>query len=900
VSFKERPFAALANAGSLGCIIDVRPDEAVDQSRRRRWIFLIALSAGLLASSCGATDYFVATNGLDSNPGTDLGHPFLTLAKAASMAGAGDTVNIRGGTYRETVTLVRSGTTSSPIIFQSYSNEIVTVDGADVIPTNAWTLYSGAIWQATLPWTLGAGADQVFVDGQMMNEARWPNSSLDQSHPSVAVVDSVSIPDVSNAVVTLNDSALTQPAGFWNGARLNMGIGKVWVSKTYTVTNNSPGQLTFYAGNTGNANYRPAAGNPYYLWGTLNALDTAGEWFNDTAANRLYLWTPAGDSPAGHVVEAKHRVYAFDLNSRSNIVLRGLRFFAATVTMSSASRNNTLDGIEARYLSHFTVITSPFTTGNTDTGLLMNGTGHRVLNSIIGWSAGNGIMLSGNGHTVSNCIVHDVDYVANDCGAVSPQGGTGDVITHNTFYNSGRSLLLHRHLQAGKLLYNHIYNAGLQMQDLGCTYAYATDGAGTEIAYNVVHGCHPIYGSKIGVGIYIDNNSPNHLIHHNVAYDCDRAMILNLPGTNELVYNNTLLGDKYTITGGGSPNDATGTVIENNIFRNSVSAGAGATLLNNLASSTDPLFVDATNADFQLQPGSPAIDTGLLIPPYTDGYAGAAPDLGALESGAVPWHAGSSLTLGGFYDVDIGGVKPGGYLDYWDGTYTLDGGGNDIWGNADQFHFAYLPVTNTHVQVIARVTALEPVYAWTKCGVMIRDALTEAAMHAMTVITPSNGVNFMYRTSTTNTTSYVQITGKTVPLYLKLVRSGNNFSSWYSTNGTAWSQIGTAQTIAMSNAVYAGLCLSSHVVGTVAAATLDHVIVEPLAAPSFGAVTPTNGRIRLRIDGDVGPGYAVQASTNLADWATVFTTNPPALPFDWIDGPGSGLPARFYRVVLTP
>ena len=38
------------------------------------------------------------------------------------------------------------------------------------------------------------------------------------------------------------------------------------------------------------------------------------------------------------------------------------------------------------------------------------------------------------------------------------------------------------------------------------------------------------------------------------------------------------------------------------------------------------------------------IDQGLEIPPYTDGFEGAAPDLGAYESGVQAWSAGATVT----------------------------------------------------------------------------------------------------------------------------------------------------------------------------------------------------------------------------------------------------------------
>lgn len=54
--------------------------------------------AALLQASAFATTFFVATNGSDSNPGTQSS-PFRSLTKAQSVAVSGDTVSIRGGTY---------------------------------------------------------------------------------------------------------------------------------------------------------------------------------------------------------------------------------------------------------------------------------------------------------------------------------------------------------------------------------------------------------------------------------------------------------------------------------------------------------------------------------------------------------------------------------------------------------------------------------------------------------------------------------------------------------------------------------------------------------------------------------------------------------------------------------
>jgi hypothetical protein len=48
----------------------------------------------------------------------------------------------------------------------------------------------------------------------------------------------------------------------------------------------------------------------------------------------------------------------------------------------------------------------------------------------------------------------------------------------------------------------------------------------------------------------------------------------------------------------------------------------------------------AEDFDFRLKPGSAAVDKGVVLHNVTDGFNGAAPDLGALEAGKTPPHYG--------------------------------------------------------------------------------------------------------------------------------------------------------------------------------------------------------------------------------------------------------------------
>jgi hypothetical protein len=63
-------------------------------------------------------DWYVATNGLDTNPGT-AGQPFRTIQKGADVATVGETVCVAAGLYEERPTIGTSGSNGSPITLQA-------------------------------------------------------------------------------------------------------------------------------------------------------------------------------------------------------------------------------------------------------------------------------------------------------------------------------------------------------------------------------------------------------------------------------------------------------------------------------------------------------------------------------------------------------------------------------------------------------------------------------------------------------------------------------------------------------------------------------------------------------------------------------------------------------------
>ena len=78
-----------------------------------------------------------------------------------------------------------------------------------------------------------------------------------------------------------------------------------------------------------------------------------------------------------------------------------------------------------------------------------------------------------------------------------------------------------------------------------------------------------------------------------------------------------------------------------------------------------------------------------------------------------------------------------------------------------------------------------------------------------------------------------------------------------------------------------------------------NVTVNMLTPPTVSAAGWNNGVFNLTFDGQTGPDYAVETSTNLVDWSTLLITNSPFMPITIVD-PNATDPVRFYRLKVGP
>ena len=189
-------------------------------------------------------------------------------------------------------------------------------------------------------------------------------------------------------------------------------------------------------------------------------------------------------------------------------------------------------------------------------------------------------------------------------------------------------------------------------------------------------------------------------------------------------------------------------------------------------------------------------------------YGGALPAIVVaclLVGGIVDTHAQSSALPSGWVSRDIGSPTPNGRTRVSGGTWTIVGGGDNVWGTADEFHFAYRAITGD-VDISARVASFDAANEWSKAGLMIREALTANARNAYALLSPGLGAALQQRPTTGGATTRTESGGAAT--WVRLVRQGSRFTAYRSTDGRSWTTIATT-TISMPGTVYVGFAVTS-------------------------------------------------------------------------------------------
>jgi hypothetical protein len=238
------------------------------------------------------------------------------------------------------------------------------------------------------------------------------------------------------------------------------------------------------------------------------------------------------------------------------------------------------------------------------------------------------------------------------------------------------------------------------------------------------------------------------------------------------------------------------------------------------------------------------------------------------------------------------------------GKMTLTGAGADIWGNSDEFTYAYRTLTGDGT-LIARVASIGAgTNTWAKGGVMIRDSLNGGSLHAMMVLTANtdgaagNGASFQYRPVADGASSNVDsATAIAAPCWVKIERIGDTFTGYTSADGKTWAQKGTTA-ITMTAPVYIGLCVTSHAVGENRTFEFDSITVTGTVSAAWqGAVIDKplyNGQANLSLTVQDNAGKS--ATVTAADLVTASTWTRWSIPMANFGGVNF---AKVAKIVIT-
>ena len=204
--------------------------------------------------------------------------------------------------------------------------------------------------------------------------------------------------------------------------------------------------------------------------------------------------------------------------------------------------------------------------------------------------------------------------------------------------------------------------------------------------------------------------------------------------------------------------------------------------------------------------------------------------LGWRPEGAFSVDTGAGVDWGrAFTGTDVGSPAHAGSTSASGGTWTVTGGGADIWGPADSCHYAHAPVRGDF-DVHCRVHRFSGgINQWRKGGIMARQSLHEGSRNVFVARTPapSQGrVLFHWRTLDGQGSAMYSDTGLTAPYYwLRLKREGNTFSGYWADDiGGArgpWTQIGHDRDVGMDREIRLGLAVTAHENSTLTSCGFD-------------------------------------------------------------------------------
>ena len=525
--------------------------------------------------------YVDATGGNDAHDGLTPETAWQSAARASEepLAPGNRIAFKRGEVWHETFHVAWSGSEDAPIVITSYG------DGMEpplFVPTEAvtsWVAEANHIYSALLE----TEPMQVLADGERLRFAHYPNDGylyVDQAeNTSPAYVSS------------FLDNDLTRSAEEVIGSTVLL-RGTPWQLYTGVVSDFSGQRITLESSFWGLTSFQSNVG--YVLTNKLWMLDEPGEWFYDTAAQKLYVRLVDDGNPASHDIEISPKgVHGIDVDNASHIILDGLAVRHAGFSGIEIHGTDPvlIDGV---FVRNCRVETSGMY------GIRVNEPPQAAVveldHNVIRASNYGGIMVSAALDEQQNVVVRGnrIEDTASDYPVVGGSSygwgfgvglylyGGGMLAEENVVHSAGYSCSM-LFGASHQMLRNHLERCCLIFDDGGGIYMGGTiyfEGNGHVVRGNTVvdslgnaEGTPRFFTGQTtaGQGIYLDEHSYGLTVEDNTIVNADYGVQIHSTH-DDLVRGNTVFASRRAGVYLSSSNQAN--VIEENVFFSAAGAPA--------------------------------------------------------------------------------------------------------------------------------------------------------------------------------------------------------------------------------------------------------------------------------------------------------------------------------------
>jgi len=260
---------------------------------------------------------------------------------------------------------------------------------------------------------------------------------------------------------------------------------------------------------------------------------------------------------------------------------------------------------------------------------------------------------------------------------------------------------------------------------------------------------------------------------------------------------------------------------------------------------------------------------------------------------------------------DIGNPAIPGSVDDDAGTWTVQGSGHDIWDNGDGFYYVFRPLSGDDGSLELNLISADNTNAngWSKVGLMIRETTQAGSKHAMMAMTGTNGLQFVWRENTNDSSDGSVRPAYSPPKFLRITRAGDEMIGEFGEEKPwnpgviVWTEV-DRKTIMMNSDVYIGVAVCAGNNDALNTAVLDqmNLITPPYEkvwdmSPEDGATDVSLTPTLSWMPGDGALSHDVYLSSNPDDMGEpVNTTATSYTP----DTPLLGSTTYYWQVVEQP